>query len=134
MPNVEEVIDEEIICEEMEQDSNKEPTSPMEQASGEEPILPSEETASKESSGSSKANDAPKVSTEVPRYVPPHRYAPFPSRLKEDGKTKEQFSKFVEVLKQLHVNLSLTDIITQMPVYAKFYKDILSNRRKLEEV
>ena len=66
MPNVEEVISEEIIVEE-EQDSNKEPTSPMEQASGEEPILSSEKTASKESFGSSKAKDGPKVSTEVPR-------------------------------------------------------------------
>jgi hypothetical protein len=35
MPNVEEVIDEEIIVEEGEQDSDKEPTSPMEQTSGE---------------------------------------------------------------------------------------------------
>ena len=62
-------------------------------------------------------NDSPKVSSGVGPYLHPHRYAPFPSRLdKNNDKTQRQFSKFLEVLKQLHVNLPLTDIITQMPL------------------
>jgi hypothetical protein len=130
-------IDEEIICEEIElkeQRNDKEPVSQEEHSTGKDSSLPSEVPTSKEAFGSSMAKDGPKVSTEVPRYVPPHRYAPFPSRLKEDDKTKKQFSKFIEVLKQLHINLPLTEVITQMPIYAKFFKDILSNRRKMEEV
>ncbi|XP_078152627.1 uncharacterized protein LOC144547810 [Carex rostrata] len=54
-------------------------------------------------------------------------------RLKNE-KTDKQFAKFLELLKQLHVNLPLTEVMTQMPVYTKIFKDILSNRRKLEEV
>ena len=77
----------------------------------------------------------PQVSSEVPRYVPPHRYAHFPSRLvKKEDHNKKHFGKFLDVLKQLHVNLPLTEVITQMPLYAKFFKEILSSRRKLEEV
>jgi hypothetical protein len=38
------------------------------------------------------------------------------------------------VLKQFHINLPLTEVITQMSIYAIFFKDILSNRCKLEEV
>jgi hypothetical protein len=34
----------------------------------------------------------------------------------------------------LYINLPLIEVITQMPIYIKFFKDILSNRRKLEEV
>jgi len=78
-------------------------------------------------------NEPAKVSAQVPLYIPPHKYAPFPGRLKNE-KTDKQFTKFLELLKQLHVNLPLTEVMTQMPVYTKFFKDILSNRRKLEEV
>jgi hypothetical protein len=37
------------------------------------------------------------------------------------------------LLKKLNVNIPFTDVITQMPTCAKFLKDILSNRRKLDE-
>ncbi|XP_078163505.1 uncharacterized protein LOC144558538 [Carex rostrata] len=78
-------------------------------------------------------DEPPKVSAQVPLYIPPHKFAPFPGRLKNE-RTDRQFAKFLELLKQLHVNLPLTEVMTQMPVYTKFFKDILSNRRKLEEV
>ncbi|XP_078148472.1 uncharacterized protein LOC144543896 [Carex rostrata] len=79
-------------------------------------------------------DEMPKVSAQqVPLYIPPHKYAPFPGRFKNE-KTDKQFAKFLELMKQLHVNLPLTEVMTQMPVYTKFFKDILSNRRKLEEV
>jgi hypothetical protein len=37
------------------------------------------------------------------------------------------------LLKKLNVNILFTDVVTQMPTYAKFLKDILSNRRKLDD-
>ncbi|XP_016500490.1 uncharacterized protein LOC107818924 [Nicotiana tabacum] len=43
------------------------------------------------------------------------------------------FGKFLEMLKQLYVNIPFTEVLTQMPAYAKFLKEILSSRRKLEE-
>jgi hypothetical protein len=33
----------------------------------------------------------------------------------------------------LNVNILFTDVVTQMPTYAKFLKDSLFNRRKLDE-
>ncbi|XP_070057478.1 uncharacterized protein [Nicotiana tomentosiformis] len=37
------------------------------------------------------------------------------------------------MLKQLYVNIPFTEVLTQMPAYVKFLKDILSSKRKLEE-
>jgi hypothetical protein len=72
-----------------------------EQQKNDEQIYVTEDQTSKDSSRPSVVKDVPtKVSTEVPRYVPPHRYAPFPSRLpKDNDKIEKQFSKFIEVLK-----------------------------------
>ena len=46
---------------------------------------------------------------------------------------EEQFSKFMEVLKQLTVTFPFTDALTQMPSYAKFLKEVLLNKRSLKE-
>jgi 16S rRNA G527 N7-methylase RsmG len=48
-------------------------------------------------------------------------------------KLDEQYARFVELLKKLNVNIPFTNVVTQMPTYANFLKDILSNRRKLDE-
>ena len=45
----------------------------------------------------------------------------------------DQFSKFLSIFKQLHINIPLIDALEQMPKYAKFLKDIISKKRKLEE-
>ncbi|XP_070030055.1 uncharacterized protein [Nicotiana sylvestris] len=49
-------------------------------------------------------------------------------------KLDNQFAKFLEILKQIHINILFTDALLQMPSYAKFFKEILSSKRKLEEV
>ncbi|XP_075109108.1 uncharacterized protein LOC142180904 [Nicotiana tabacum] len=46
----------------------------------------------------------------------------------------KQFSKFLDILKQLYINIPFTEALTQMPSYAKFLKEIMSSKRKLEEV
>lgn len=56
----------------------------------------------------------------------------FFQRLKKN-KLDAQFGKFFEVFKKLHINILFVDSFTQMSSYAKFMKDILSNKRKLEE-
>ncbi|XP_070025966.1 uncharacterized protein [Nicotiana sylvestris] len=58
---------------------------------------------------------------------------PFPQKMKRE-KLDKQFSKFPNILKQLYINIPFTDALTQMPSYAKFLKEILSSKRKLEEV
>ncbi|XP_060965226.1 uncharacterized protein LOC133034202 [Cannabis sativa] len=57
---------------------------------------------------------------------------PFPQRFRkqqQDG----QFKKFLDVLKQLHINIPLVEALEQMPNYVKFLKDILTKKRRLGE-
>ncbi|XP_038891629.1 uncharacterized protein LOC120081020 [Benincasa hispida] len=51
-------------------------------------------------------------------------------RIKDDSK---QFKRFLDVLQQLHINIPLVEALEQMPSYVKFLKDILTNKRKIEE-
>jgi hypothetical protein len=62
-------------------------------------------------------------------YVPP---VPFPQRLAQ-AKLEKKYGKFLEILQKLHINIPFMDAITEMPSYAKFLKDILSRKRKIEE-
>ncbi|KAM6570934.1 hypothetical protein CsatA_015014 [Cannabis sativa] len=57
---------------------------------------------------------------------------PFPQRFRkqqQDG----QFKNFLDVLKQLHINIPLVEALEQMPNYVKFLKDILTKKRRLGE-
>ncbi|XP_073137045.1 uncharacterized protein [Henckelia pumila] len=54
-------------------------------------------------------------------------------RTLKKAKQDSQFSKFLEVFKKLNINIPFVDALMQMPRYAKFLKEILSNKRKLEE-
>ncbi|XP_045802530.1 uncharacterized protein LOC123896150 [Trifolium pratense] len=68
-------------------------------------------------------------------YAPPPPYKPpipYPQRF-EKSKSVGQFKKFVELLKQLNITIPFTEAITQMPSYAKFLKEILTNKKKIEE-
>ncbi|XP_050877517.1 uncharacterized protein LOC127081288 [Lathyrus oleraceus] len=68
-------------------------------------------------------------------YVPPQPYKPpipYPQRLAK-SKNEGQFKKFVELMKQLNITIPLTEAITQMPSYAKFLKEIISNKKNLED-
>ncbi|GJT90026.1 hypothetical protein Tco_1078871 [Tanacetum coccineum] len=48
-------------------------------------------------------------------------------------KEEAQQRKFLENLKQLHINIPFTEALAQMPKYAKFLKGLLSNKARLEE-
>ncbi|KAJ9136426.1 hypothetical protein P3X46_033506 [Hevea brasiliensis] len=51
----------------------------------------------------------------------------------QKAKLDKQFGKFLEVLKKLYINVPFIDALSQMPSYAKFLKEILSNKRRLED-
>ncbi|XP_021757421.1 uncharacterized protein LOC110722457 [Chenopodium quinoa] len=57
---------------------------------------------------------------------------PFPHRIVEKT-LNEKFSKFLEVMRGLQVNIPFLHATSQMPTYAKFLKDLLSNKSRLEE-
>ncbi|XP_076930904.1 uncharacterized protein LOC143595872 [Bidens hawaiensis] len=70
------------------------------------------------------------TSEPVRTYVPP---IPYPGRLKKQ-KMEEQYGKFLELFKKLHINLPFLDALKEMPKYAKFLKEVLLNKKKLEEL
>ena len=51
----------------------------------------------------------------------------------QKAKIEEQFSIFLEVFKNIEINLPFAEALIQMPNYAKFMKDILSKKRKFAE-
>lgn len=57
---------------------------------------------------------------------------PFPQRIRK-AKEEQQFGEFLEILKQLHINIPLIEAIEQMPNYSKFMKDMLTKRRRVGE-
>eukprot|EP00257_Ricinus_communis_P017214 XP_015575608.1 uncharacterized protein LOC107261384 [Ricinus communis] len=62
-------------------------------------------------------------------YKPP---VPFPQRLAQ-AKLEKKYGKFLYILKKLQNNIPFLDAISKMPSYAKFLKDMLSDKRKNEE-
>ena len=57
---------------------------------------------------------------------------PFPQRLQK-SKIEEQFARFLKTFQKLEISMPFTEVVTQMPLYAKFLKDILSKKRKIIE-
>ncbi|GKC11787.1 putative nucleotidyltransferase, ribonuclease H [Tanacetum coccineum] len=57
---------------------------------------------------------------------------PFPRRLRKE-KEEAQQRKFLENLKQRHINLPFIEALAQMPKYVKFLKGLLTNKARLEE-
>ncbi|XP_010556038.1 PREDICTED: uncharacterized protein LOC104825416, partial [Tarenaya hassleriana] len=72
---------------------------------------------------------------EEPKYVPPPPRpppVPFPSRLVQQ-KEASQFKRFTDMIKKLEITIPFHEVITQMPSYAKFLKDILARKKTLEK-
>ena len=57
---------------------------------------------------------------------------PFPQRLQK-SKIEEQFARFLETFKKLEISIPFTEVVTQMPLYAGFLKEILSKKRRIAE-
>ena len=68
-----------------------------------------------------------KQKDKVQAYTPA---VPLPETLQK-AKMEEQFSKFLEIVKNIEISIPFADAITKMPNYAKFLKDILSKKKKI---
>ncbi|XP_039128905.1 uncharacterized protein LOC120265042 [Dioscorea cayenensis subsp. rotundata] len=64
----------------------------------------------------------------MPKYQPKLPY------LAKKDHQEEQFKKFLDLFKTLHINVPFVEALAQMPHYAKFIKEFLTNKRKLEDV
>ncbi|KAH9716271.1 hypothetical protein KPL71_021404 [Citrus sinensis] len=97
---------------------------------GTQPVHAEKEVATPVATTYNKPNKqslVPLEATQQFRHPPP-----FPQRFQKQ-KQEEQFSKFLEVLKQLHINIPFVEHLEQMPNYVKFLKDILARKRRLGE-
>nr|XP_043630039.1 uncharacterized protein LOC122601336 [Erigeron canadensis] len=72
----------------------------------------------------------PAVTPEAKPYKPK---IPFPQRLKK-AKLKLQYDKFINMIKNVHINVPLVDLIQGMPNYAKFIKELVTDKGKMDEV
>ncbi|WP_435330346.1 hypothetical protein, partial [Pseudomonas aeruginosa] len=110
-------------------DQGKEQIKAIQLRSGKElePQIQKEQESQKEEVEIEKETDQQNLNLEHPlipmkitvEKPPP----PFPQRLKQHKKDK-QFSKFIEILKKLIVNILFVEALEQMPNYVKFMKDI----------
>ena len=57
---------------------------------------------------------------------------PFPQRLQQ-SKIEEQLVRFLKTFQKLEISMPFTEVVTQMPLYAKFLKEILRKKRKIAE-
>ena len=57
---------------------------------------------------------------------------PFPQRLQK-SKIEEKFARFLKTFQKLEISMPFTEVVTQIPLYAKFLKEILSKKRRIAE-
>nr|GFC05129.1 uncharacterized mitochondrial protein AtMg00810-like [Tanacetum cinerariifolium] len=75
--------------------------------------------------------------TEEPSVVIPKANLPYPSRLqKEKLREKDDIlsTKFMEIFRDLHFELSFADALIHMPKFAPMFKKLLNNKDKLIEL
>ena len=74
-------------------------------------------------------SDTPeKVEVHKPKYDE-KPIIPYPQRLRKNILDK-QFGRFMDIFKNLHINIPFTEALEKMPGYVKFMKDILSKKMK----
>ena len=69
----------------------------------------------------------PNVEVPMPQKKLP---SPSPQRLKKKHED-ECFAKLISIIKKIHINLTLVDILQGIPKYAKYMKDIVASKRKI---
>ncbi|XP_026419627.1 uncharacterized protein LOC113315579 [Papaver somniferum] len=86
------------------------------------PVLEKEITDTSQTDEVPKTNFKPLVSTYVPPLLFPGRFA---------NKNVEQDKEILDVLKKIHVNIPLIDVIRQVPKYARVLKDLWTKKKRL---
>jgi len=66
------------------------------------------------------------------KNVAPLKDIPYP-HVPSRKSIERQFIRFMDILKQLQINIPLTEALQQMPTYARFMKELLTKKRKYLE-
>nr|XP_043616314.1 uncharacterized protein LOC122588261 [Erigeron canadensis] len=101
---------------------------------------PSAENFDEEFDDEVEMESPPGVTTTVPKATPikepeikPYKpKVPFPQRLRKE-KLQDQYNKFFDMIKTVTINVPLVDLISGMPNYAKFIKELVTDKKKLDE-
>ncbi|CAJ2669261.1 unnamed protein product [Trifolium pratense] len=59
-----------------------------------------------------------------------HAKLPYPRKKKAKANDHQQFKKFMKMLHDLQINIPFAEVLEQMPVYAKFMKELMTKKRK----
>jgi hypothetical protein len=99
-----------------------------------EEAVPATDLAEKEetkSDNKEKKDVEPSTVTPIEKDLPSSFVpkAPYPERLRAPKKNA-QFVEILEVFKQVQINIPFLDAIQQVPSYAKFFKDLVTIKRK----
>ncbi|KAJ9547606.1 hypothetical protein OSB04_020149 [Centaurea solstitialis] len=89
-------------------------------------VEPEAELPSNQTEGGKEEVVRPKESVPIPN---PAR-VPYPARLRKEKK-EAQYRKFIDLIKQVNINVPLVDLIAGMPNYMKFIKELVSNKANL---
>ncbi|KAK8518028.1 hypothetical protein V6N12_033020 [Hibiscus sabdariffa] len=95
-----------------------------------EPAQASEDHYNPHTTTGESSAESSQAKSDKPKDIRPP--PPFPQRLKKQ-KQDYQFKKFLDILKQVHINLHLVEALQQMPNYAKFLKDMVTRKKRIEE-
>nr|GEY72944.1 reverse transcriptase domain-containing protein [Tanacetum cinerariifolium] len=79
-----------------------------------------------------KAKDL-KPAKETPLPKPYKPKIPYPQRLRKE-KMEDQYGKFLDMIHAVCINVPLVDILARMPTYGKFFKELISNKNKIEHI
>ncbi|GJS28113.1 reverse transcriptase domain-containing protein [Tanacetum coccineum] len=76
-------------------------------------------------------NPKPAKETQIPKpYKPKILYL---QRLRKE-KMEAQYRKFLYIIRAVRINVPLIDVLAGMPIYGKFLKELISNKRKIEQI
>ncbi|XP_015960556.1 uncharacterized protein LOC107484511 [Arachis duranensis] len=90
---------------------------------------PQEKKSDEEENGQEEIQvPTPKSHQEGEALKPNFPKAPYPQQLKKKGEDN-QFSRFLEIFKKLLINIPFAEAIEQMPLYAKFMKELMTKKR-----
>ncbi|XP_050875014.1 uncharacterized protein LOC127078616 [Lathyrus oleraceus] len=66
---------------------------------------------------------------EKEKNIKPIIKLPYPPRQTKKDQHEKKFEKFLEMFKKLEINIPFSKTLEQMPIYAKFMKEIISKKR-----
>ncbi|GKC31692.1 hypothetical protein Tco_1038986 [Tanacetum coccineum] len=109
-------------------------TQPNPKGSSSKPYQPPQ--ARNEHDKDDESTPQPKNPKPVKENLTPKPYKPkipYPQCLRKE-KMEAQYGKFLDMIRAIRINVPLVNVLTRMPNYGKFLKELVSNKHKLEQI